>query len=119
MIFDEAVKKAVEETKGGLAALIMARDGISLSQYVRPEASLDLEILGIEYASLLEEVKKHAAAMNAGEIKEITLATDRLLTVVRWLNSEYFMALIMERDGNAGKGRFLLRVSAPSILKEL
>jgi len=118
MIFDEVVQKAVEETSGGIAAMIMASDGISLTQYVNPEESIELETLGIEYANLLAEITKHTEAMEAGTVKEITLQTENYLSIIRVLTSEYFIALIMRKDGNLGKGRFILRVNAPEILKE-
>ncbi len=119
MIFDEVVEKAVEETQGGLAAVIMARDGISISNYVKPEAGMDLETLGIEYANLLSEVARSSEAMQAGRLLEMTLETDRYTTIIRNITDEYFMALIMAPRANLGKGRFILRVSSPSILKEL
>ena len=119
MIFNEVVEKAVEETSGGLAAVIMARDGISLSQYVKPETGMDLETLGIEYTNLLSEIIRASGAMEAGGVKEVTLSTDRYLTLFRVINPEYFIALILSPQGNLGKGRFLLRVSVPAILKEL
>lgn len=119
MIFDEVVQKAVEETNGGIAAVIMASDGISITQYVKPEKNIDLETLGIEYANLLAEIAKHTEAMEAGSVKEVCLKTDNFLSVIRVLTSEYFIALILQKDGNLGKGRFILRVNAPALLKEL
>ena len=118
MIFDEVVQKAVEETKGAIAAVIMASDGISLSQYVKPEVEMDLETLGIEYANLLSETNRSSEAMNAGALAELQLSTDKYITLIRVLTPEYFIALILSPKGNLGKGRFLLRVNAPAILRE-
>ena len=119
MIFDDVVRNAVEETSGALAAVIMGSDGISLSQYVNPEAGIDLETLGIEYANLLSETNRSSEAMNAGVLDELQLSTEKYMTVIRVINPEYFIALIMKPKANLGKGRFLLRVNAPSLLKEL
>jgi predicted regulator of Ras-like GTPase activity (Roadblock/LC7/MglB family) len=119
MIFEDVVKRAVEQTSGAMAALIMARDGISLSQFIKPEIQIDLETLGIEYANLLAETNRSSQAMNAGQLTELQIATDKYLTILRVLNSEYFIALILTPDGNLGKGRFLLRVAVPALLKEL
>lgn len=120
MIFEDVVKKAVEETSGGLAAIIMAKDGISLSQYLREDiGAMDLEALGIEFANLLTEIKKAAESMEAGEVKEVLLTTEKYLAIIRILNPEYFIALICSPNANLGKGRFLLRVKAPALLKEL
>jgi predicted regulator of Ras-like GTPase activity (Roadblock/LC7/MglB family) len=119
MIFDEVVNKVVEETQGALASVIMAKDGISLSQYKRPEAAIDLETLGIEYANLLAATSRASEAMDAGPLNELQLSTDKHIALIRVINPEYFLALILAPGGNLGKGRFLLRVSAPKILREL
>jgi predicted regulator of Ras-like GTPase activity (Roadblock/LC7/MglB family) len=119
MIFEEVVQRAVEQTHGAMAAVIMARDGIALSHYIKPEVEIDLETLGIEYANLLADTNRSSQAMNAGPLKELQLTTDKYLTILRVLNPEYFIALIVAPDGNLGKGRFILRVSAPALLKEL
>jgi predicted regulator of Ras-like GTPase activity (Roadblock/LC7/MglB family) len=119
MIFDEVVEKAVVETNGAIASIIMASDGISLSQYLKPEVELDLETLGIEYANLLMEINRSSEAMQAGSLNELALSTEKYLTLIRMINKEYFHALIMNPDGNHGKGRFLLRVNAPKLLEEL
>ena len=42
-----------------------------------------------------------------------------MVTLIRVLNDNYFVALTMDPDGNFGKGRFLLRVTAPKLLEEL
>ncbi len=119
MIFDDVVRDAVEKTSGAVASVIMASDGITLSHYMDPESTIDLETLSIEYANLLAEISRASEAMDAGHVKEVTLQTDRYVTVLRSLTPEYFMALILSHNGNLGKGRFLLRVNAPALIKEL
>jgi len=119
MIFDEVVQRSVEETGGGLAAIIMARDGISLSMYKKPEVVLDLETMGIEYANLLSDIMRASDTVQAGPVREVSFATDKYLTLLRIINPEYFVALVMEPGGNLGKGRFLLRINVPFLQKEL
>jgi len=119
MIFEEVVRNAVDNVHGGLAAVIMGRDGISLSQYAAEGANLDVETLGIEYANLFGEIGKAAETLGSGQVQEVMLLTDQYQIVLRSINPEYFIALILTPDGNLGKGRFLLRVSVPKIVAEL
>lgn len=119
MIFDDVVRKAVDETSGAIAALIMAHDGINLSHYLKPGAKIDLETLGIEYANLLADTNRASQAMQVGPLSELQLTTNQYATILRVINPEYFIALIMDPGGNIGKGRFLLRVALPALLKEL
>jgi hypothetical protein len=42
-----------------------------------------------------------------------------MVTLIRVLNDTYFLAVTLKPEGNLGKARYLLRVSAPKILAEL
>ena len=119
MIFDDVVQSAVENVHGGLAAVIMGRDGISLSQFRAETSEVDIETLGIEYANLYAEIGKAASTLGSGSVQEVILLTDLYQILIRSVNPEYFIALILTPDGNLGKGRFLLRVSVPKIVAEL
>jgi len=119
MQFDEVVQKAVEGTQGAVAGLLMGTDGISLAHYVKPDAGLEMEVVGVEYASLLGEVRKVSEILESGEVREVTVSTDKYVVIVRAITPEYFLALALSPNGNIGKGRFLLRVQSPEIRKEL
>jgi len=119
MIFNEVVEKAVLETPGAVAALIMGSDGISLANYTSEEAQLEMEVVGVEYASLLSEVKRVSEILESGDVQEVTVSTDNYIVVIRNINAEYFLALAIKPGGNIGKGRFMLRVTSPEIRKEL
>ena len=119
MFFEEVVRKAVEETQGAVAALLMGTDGISLAHYIKPEAGLEMEVVGVEYASLLGEVRKVCEILESGDVREVTVSSDKYVVIVRAITPEYFFALALIPSGNIGKGRFLLRVNGPEIRKEL
>ena len=108
-----------EMAAGGLAAVIMGRDGIALSQFRAESSDVDIETLGIEYANLYAEIGKAAETLGSGSVQEVMLLTDQYQILIRGINPEYFIALILAPDGNLGKGRFLLRVSVPKIVAEL
>ena len=119
MIFDDVVQNAVSQVYGGRAAVIMGRDGIALSQFRAESSDVDIETLGIEYANLYAEIGKAAETLGSGSVQEVMLLTDQFQILIRSVNPEYFIALILAPDGNLGKGRFLLRVSVPKIVAEL
>jgi hypothetical protein len=52
-------------------------------------------------------------------VAEIAISTDKLLAVVRIVSPEYFMVVALTPDGNYGKARYLLRVTAPKLGLEL
>ena len=118
-MFREALERVVEGTDGGMAGLLMDVEGIPLETYTRRESEFDIEIVGAELSVLIKSVQRALEMLEAGETKEVSLQSDRLVTVVRVLNDTYFMALALEPGGNLGKGRYLMRVAAPGLVEEL
>ena len=57
--------------------------------------------------------------LKAGAVTEISVNTDKLMTVMRMVNADYYVVLAMTPDGNYGKGRYALRLAAPKLAKEL
>lgn len=49
----------------------------------------------------------------------MAIQAEKLTTVVRMLNGDYFVALALTPEGNLGKGRFLLRIAAPKFVAAL
>lgn len=118
-MFKDVLRDLVERTEGGIAGLVMGFDGIPVEQYVRNGSSFDVETVGMEYSVLLGQISKAAEQLDAGPAREVSIQAERLTTVIRLLNSEYFVALALAPQGNFGKGRFLLRMVTPKLLDEL
>jgi hypothetical protein len=49
----------------------------------------------------------------------VSVSTEKLVAVARVVSPEYFMVVALTPDGNLGKARFYLRVTAPKLLSEL
>jgi len=118
-MFKEALANIVEGTPGGLAGLLMDFEGIPLETYSRPEAVLDIEMVGAEVSVVVKSIQRASEMLEAGETQEVAFKSDRMVTIIRVVNETYFIALALEPDGNFGKGRFLLRVAAPRLKSEL
>ncbi len=109
----------VENVEGGLAAVVVASDGITIDEVAVHQTEFDLQLLTVEYASVLKEIRRAVDVVKVGEMEEVAVTTGRLYVVIRVLNSDLFAALIMLRDGNLGKGRYLLRLKSFELLREL
>lgn len=117
MPFNDILKAVVNGTEGAMGALIVGVDGIPVEEYA-VTGDIDLQSMTVEYSTLLKEIEKGSQAAQLGTTKEVTVIADHAMIMLRRLNSEYFMVLIIRPDGNFGKGRFLLRMSVPKLLKE-
>ena len=117
MAFADILKEVVQGTEGALGALVVGVDGISVEEYSL-DKEIDLQSMTVEYATLLKEIERGSQSSQLGSTKEVTVIADKAMIMLRRLNEEYFMVLIIKPDGNFGKGRFLLRMSVPKLLKE-
>jgi predicted regulator of Ras-like GTPase activity (Roadblock/LC7/MglB family) len=121
-MFQERLKQVVDNVEGSIACVLMGFDGISLDTYLsegRGELPLDIQGIGLEYSVVLKQIKKTAELLESGDVQEVAIASDKMTTLVRILNDEYFLALALKPGGNYGKGRYLLRVVAPELNREL
>jgi predicted regulator of Ras-like GTPase activity (Roadblock/LC7/MglB family) len=117
MPFADILKAVVNGTEGALGALVVGVDGIPVEEY-SVTGEIDLQSMTVEYSTLLKEIEKGSQAAQLGTTKEVTVIADKAMIMLRRLNDEYFMVLIIRPDGNFGKGRFLLRMSVPKLLGE-
>lgn len=118
-MFNEILQRIVEGTGGGIGAVLMGYDGIAIDQYFAPDEKLDLQMVVVEYSNVLKEIRKTADILSLGDMEEISIRTDRFIIVIRVLNDEYFTALVIHRDGNFGKGRYLMTREGFNLIEAL
>ena len=118
-MFNETLREIVEGTEGGVAGLLMGFDGIPVDSWTRADSELDITTVGMELSMVLKDIQRAAEQLEAGGAREVAIQAEKLTTVVRMLNGDYFVALAMAPDGNLGKGRFLLRIAAPKFIDAL
>jgi len=108
-MFTEILRNLTEETPGAIGAVLMGYDGIAISSHFLPGDDLDVQMIAIEYGNVLKEIRNAAAVLAIGEMEEVNIQTRRYRFVIRAITDEYFVALALDRDGNFGKGRYVLR----------
>ena len=119
MGFREHLEKICASVEGAVAASVMGFDGIAIDTHEQRSAGgLDLTSLLIEYANILSQVRTAAGVLQSGDVQELIISTDKLTTISRPLGPEYFLMLAIAPEGNWGKARFVLRVSAPEVQRE-
>ena len=118
-MFKNILRDVVENTDGALASILMGYDGITVESYSGSKATVDMETVGSEYSQVLNQVKQAAQMLDFGTAKEVAVQAENMVTVMRMLNDEYFVALAIKPTGNIGKGRFLLRLQSGKILETL
>ena len=118
-MFKEALQRVVEGTDGGLASLLMDFEGIPLEVFSKDNAPFDIEMVGAEVSVVVKAIQRATEMLEAGDAREVAFKSEKLVTLIRVLNDNYFIALAMDPDGNFGKGRYMLRTAAPALAEEL
>ena len=58
-----------------------------------------------EYSTLLKEIERGLRRRAAGSTKEVTVIAEKAMIMLRRLNADYFIVLVIKPEGNSGKGR--------------
>lgn len=120
MSFLAHLEAVVKQVDGALACSVMGFDGIPVETHqVDVSGDLDLQSAWVEYANLLAQLRNSAEALRTGAIAEATVSSERVVTLMRLVNPDYFLVLAMRPEGNYGKGRYVLRITAPKVKAEL
>ncbi|MBI4817623.1 MAG: hypothetical protein HY791_15280 [Deltaproteobacteria bacterium] len=121
MDFRDHLQKIAEGVDGTLFATLMGYDGVAVAEFqadTNGEAQIDVPSLLVEYSAVLAQITRNASP-DAGKLEELSMKSERLTTIIRPVSQEYFLALALRPEANAGKGRYLLRINAPKIQQDL
>jgi predicted regulator of Ras-like GTPase activity (Roadblock/LC7/MglB family) len=119
MSFREHLEHVCTGVEGAVACSLMGIDGIEVDSHFLGGSELDLKTLLIEYSSVFRSARDAADEHQAGGLAEVSINTDKLVTVARLVSPDYFMVVALTPEGNYGKARYLLRITAPKVRSEL
>jgi predicted regulator of Ras-like GTPase activity (Roadblock/LC7/MglB family) len=119
MSFRQHLEDVCQGVEGAVACSLMGVDGIEVETVELAPADLDLKSLLVEYSDLFRTAREAAAQHRAGGLDELSIRTDKLATVARLVSPDYFMVVALTPEGNQGKARYRLRITAPKVKTEL
>jgi predicted regulator of Ras-like GTPase activity (Roadblock/LC7/MglB family) len=114
MSFLEVLKETVGKVDGAVSAMIIGTDGISVQEYAM-ERLVDLTGLSAEASAMIKDISLAADNLGLGEAREFSIISERCGIIMRKINSDYYLALVIKPDGNYGKGRFILKTAVPKL----
>jgi predicted regulator of Ras-like GTPase activity (Roadblock/LC7/MglB family) len=114
MNFSDVLKETVEKVDGAVSAMIIASDGIPVEEYAA-EKLIDLTGLGAEASAMIRDIGLAAENLGLGDAREFSIVSDTCGIIMRKINNEYYLALVIRPEGNFGKGRFILKTAVPKI----
>jgi predicted regulator of Ras-like GTPase activity (Roadblock/LC7/MglB family) len=117
-VFQDTLRRIAERVEGTRAVSLVGVDGIAIDSYVSAEG-LPMDSLAAETGALVKAAQSARALTEHGPVEQVTLSSDRAATVLHRVTEEYYLILLLARDGNFGRGRFELRKAAAALEKEL
>lgn len=117
-VFSETLRRIAEKVEGARAVSLVGADGIPVETWGSPE-DLSMETVAAEMGGLLKAARAAGSAAGNGEVREVATVTDGAITLLSRVTREYYLLLLLAREGNLGRGRFELRKAAAALEKEL
>lgn len=117
-VFTETLRRVAEKVEGTRAVSLVGSDGIPVETWGSPEG-LSIESVAAEVGGLLKAARSTVSASGDGEVREVATVTDGAITLLSRVTREYYLLLLLAREGNLGRGRFELRKAAAALEKEL
>ena len=110
-MFVDRLKEISNRIDGAVALCLVARDGMQVES-VSSETDLDLEVLSAELLTQVRAISQNHQELSVGSVRHLSVVTDRMVLMVSSLTDDYFLLLVLDSSGNAGKARFEMRRAA-------
>ncbi len=117
-VFQDTLRRIAERVEGAQAVSLIGVDGIPIDSYGITEG-VPIESVAAELGAFVKSAQGPRTAMDSAPIQQLALVTDRSIAILSRVTEEYYLLLILSREGNFGRGRFELRKAAASLEKEL
>ncbi|HYH09722.1 MAG TPA: hypothetical protein VEK11_21920 [Thermoanaerobaculia bacterium] len=116
-MFKDVLAGLRERIEGALAVSLIGLDGIAVETVGRGEVPLD--ILGAEFGGFVKSIRHANTELDTGEVLQFALVTEKYVTFLSEVTSEYYILLVLRPDGNYGRARFELSKAKHLLRDEL
>ncbi len=102
-MFKDVLAGLRDRIEGALAVSLIGLDGIAIETL--RGGDVPLEVLGAEFGGFIKQIRLSNTELNAGEVLQFSLVTERYITFLSQVTPEYFILLVLRPDGNYGRAR--------------
>jgi predicted regulator of Ras-like GTPase activity (Roadblock/LC7/MglB family) len=115
--FAEALKTIAARVPETQVLIVMGTDGIPIDKLVvRPAPNLDA--VAAEFTTLLRASLSAAADTGLGELKELSIVTERMVALLVAITPEYFLFAALSPGALTGRARFALHAAGLALERE-
>jgi predicted regulator of Ras-like GTPase activity (Roadblock/LC7/MglB family) len=117
-VFQDTLRRIAERVEGTRAVSLVGVDGIPIDSYGSMEG-VSVESFAAELGAFVKAAQGRHTSLNSSAIEQLALVTDKSIAILSRVTEEYYLLLILSREGNFGRGRFELAKAAVTLEKEL
>lgn len=117
-IFQDTLRRIAERVDGTQAVSLVGMDGIAIDTY-RPATAPTLESVAAELGAFVKSSLRPKPETESGAVEQISLVTESSIAILSRVTAEYYLLLLLSREGNFGRGRFELKKAGLVLEKEL
>jgi predicted regulator of Ras-like GTPase activity (Roadblock/LC7/MglB family) len=115
--FSQALRAVAARVPETQLLIIMGTDGIPIEKLVlNPDPNL--ESVAAEYTALLRASVSAAGDTGLGELRELSIVTDRMTALLVAITAEYFLFAALGAGALHGRARFALRMAGEGLQQE-
>ena len=116
MSFKEVLDR-VGRLEGALGAVVIGEDGIIVERNT-VDPDFDTELASVEYVGSCRDLHRAMESLEAGDVEEVTVVTEKSKLLLRTVSPGYFLALFLGPAASLGKGRFVLKKASYDLAPE-
>ena len=117
MSFSDVLEKIGERLEGVQGSVVIGDDGIVVERHV-VDPEFDSELASVEVVGGCRDLKRAMERVEAGEVEEIALVTERSKVLIRTLSPGYYLVLLLTPESSLGRSRYELKKAAYALAPE-
>ncbi len=117
-MFKKELRELVKKVEGAYGAVFLAEDG----EYVQLTGKLDSyknNLLGIYQGILLQQLRDFSENLLKDNVDFIISHYEKAIFITKNLKENYFLVLILSKEGNIGAGVMAINYTATILNKEI
>ena len=116
-MFRKVLEDLRRNVDGAVAVSLVGLDGIAIESVKNDD--FPLESLSAELSSFLKTLRTARTDLDTGDLEQFVLTTQKYITFLSRVTAEYFILMVLSREGNYGRARFELRRAKYALQDEL
>lgn len=114
-MFRDVLANLRERVEGALAASLIGLDGIAIETVGK--GTVPLDAMGAEFGGFVKSIRHANTELDLGDVLQFSVVTEKYITFLSEVTSEYYILLVLRPDGNYGRARFEL-AKAKGLLRD-